>query len=74
MKNCLNCKHAEWKRTDAGRLHPSGDGRCKYPWKIPQLPASMYWIGLSAPTPCGGRISRNDEMKEHCVYFERVDA
>jgi hypothetical protein len=71
MKNCLHCKHADWKRTKAGKLHPSGEGRCKYPWKMPKLPASMYWIGQSAPEPFGGRISRNCDMKEHCAYFER---
>lgn len=26
MKNCINCKYAEWSRTESGRLHPSGDG------------------------------------------------
>ena len=71
MKNCLNCKHADWKRTDAGKLHPSGDGRCKYPWKIPQLPASMYWIGR-APQPNGGCISRKNDLQDHCTYWERV--
>lgn len=74
MKNCLNCKYAEWKRTEAGKLHPSGDGHCKYPWKIPQLPASMYWIARSAPSPCGGNISRRDELKDHCAYFVRGGA
>lgn len=26
MKNCTDCKHAEWKRTASGKLHPSGAG------------------------------------------------
>lgn len=37
---CLGCKFAEWKRTAAGRLHPSKDGKCV--WTSPQiLPASL---------------------------------
>jgi len=73
MKYCLDCKYADWKRTTSGRLHPSGDGRCTYKWKSPQLPASMYWIGQSEPKPSGGHISRNEQLKEHCVYFARND-
>ena len=69
MKHCLHCKHAEWHVTKAGKLHPSGDGRCRYPWKMPQLPASMYWIGFTSPSPHGGGISRKNELKEHCAYF-----
>ena len=73
MKNCTNCKHAEWKRVKSGRLHPSGDGLCKYPWKMPPLPASMHWASISGnpPLPYGGNISRNKELDDHCVYFER---
>ena len=72
MKNCMHCKHAEWHKTVAGKLHPSGKGKCTYPWKSPILPASMYWIVRSAPVPSGGYISRREELKEHCAYFERV--
>lgn len=73
MKNCTNCKHAEWGRTASGRLHPSGDGRCKYPWKMPPLPASMHWGWqfIRPPRPEGGNISRNKELADHCVYFKR---
>jgi hypothetical protein len=75
MKSFLNCTHAVWNKTKSGKLHPSGDGTCAYPWKMPQLPASMYWIGsgLRAPTPSGGYISRKTELKEHCVYFSRKE-
>ena len=69
MKNCTECKHAKWQRTAAGKQHPSGDGRCGYPYKIPPLPASMYWITVH--TPCGGQINRREELKEHCPYFAR---
>jgi len=71
MKNCTDCKHAEWERTKAGRLHPSGDGRCKYPYKVPPLPAAMYWWGSGRPMISGGHINRREELPEHCPYFER---
>lgn len=70
MKSCVNCKYAEWERTKAGKLHPSGEGVCKYPWKCPPLPASMYWLWIREPTPCGGSISRKNELKDDCPYFE----
>jgi hypothetical protein len=70
MKNCAGCKYAEWDRTKSGSLHPSGDGRCGYPWKLPALPASMYWV--NTPGHCGGLINRRRELKDHCVYFARA--
>jgi len=69
MKMCKDCKHADWLRTKAGRLHPSGDGRCKYDYKIPPLPQSMYWIHM--PHTCGGYINRRKELKDHCVYWSK---
>jgi len=69
MKNCTRCKYAEWDKTKAGKLHPSGEGQCKYPWTMPQLPGSKYWIGRNPPEPFGGHISRKVEFKEHCPYF-----
>ena len=68
MKTCIGCKYALWKKTKTNRLHPSGDGTCEYLYKIPKLPASMYWIG-NIPIPCGGYINRNRESEEHCVYW-----
>lgn len=73
MKNCDDCKYAEWKRCSNGRLHPSGDGKCTYPWKQPKLPASMYWIGFSELKPSGGFISRKSLLSEDCVYFTKHD-
>ena len=72
MKNCTDCKYAKWHRTKTtGRLHPSGSGICEYPWKMPKLPASMYWIGIGTPAPCGGSISRRTYLKDHCPYYMR---
>jgi len=67
MKTCVGCQYAVWKRTKAGRLHPSGDGRCAYEYKIPALPASMYFI--HKPTPCGGLINRHKGLTKPCAYW-----
>lgn len=71
MKNCKDCKYAEWKRTKLGRLHPSGDGECGYKlkWKMLSIPASMFWPGNMSHKPCGGYINRREDLKEHCVYY-----
>ena len=70
MKNCVGCKHAEWDRAKTGRLSPTGYGRCEYSYKIPKLPASMYWRYRIEPEPYGGLINRKEKFKEHCVYYE----
>lgn len=72
MTTCDKCKWADWVRTSNGRLHPCKMGTCTYPWKIPELPASMSWIGKSAPTPFGGAIERGHELSRHCPYWERA--
>lgn len=70
MKTCNGCKHAEWVRNAAGNLHPSGRGRCTYQYKLPELPACMYWI--STPSPSGGFfIDRKKELEKHCVYWSK---
>lgn len=69
MKNCTGCKYAEWDRDKLGRLHKSGYGKCAYPYKVPPLPASMYWLGKLAPKPLGGAICRLNDLEEHCPYF-----
>lgn len=70
MKNCTDCKYAQWNKTVAGKLHPSGDGHCTYDYKIPLLPASMYWLSNTPPTPCGGGfINRRKELLNHCPYY-----
>lgn len=68
MTNCTHCKHAEWGETVGGRLHPSGNGRCGYLYKLPVLPASMYW--LEAPRPRGGHINRHKDLKDNCPHYE----
>jgi len=74
MKNCTDCKHADWKKTAAGKLHPSGDGKCKmaFVYTLPPLPASMYWHTTNEPKPCGGFINRRSDLKDHCTYYNRA--
>ena len=73
MKTCNGCKYADWQRTAAGRLHPSGDGKCTYEYKVPRLPLAFYYIG-GTPAPCGGHISRRRKFKEHCPYWSPANA
>lgn len=72
MKNCTDCKHAQWDRTMSGRLHPSGAGRCGYEYKLPPLPAARRWIG-GEPMASSGYINRREERKDHCPYFAREE-
>ena len=72
MKNCTHCIHAKWDLTAAGKLHPSGNGRCQKEVRLPPLPAAMYW--LSSPRPCGGHIHRKREHADHCPYYARAES
>ena len=72
MKNCTDCKHAMWNTTASGRLHPSGDGQCKYPCKLPELPQAFSWV-IGRPQPWGGHINRRKELKDHCTYYARKE-
>lgn len=71
MKNCTDCIHADWLRTEKGRLHPSGEGKCTKEVKLPKLPASKYYIEFVAVG--GGAINRREERKENCVYWARKE-
>ena len=70
MIDCTHCKYAEWHRTATGRLHPSGEGKCKFVFRLPLLPQSMYW--LTVPSPFGGWINRKKELNDHCAYYAQV--
>jgi hypothetical protein len=67
---CESCRFAEWQRTTNGRRHPSGDGKCTFPF--PDGPLPVYVVGSYAgirkgdtvrevlERACGGRyISRH---------------
>lgn len=69
-EDCTTCAYANWRRTEAGRLHPSGDGRCS--WTFPEiaLPKAFYWtgFGMTAPRPSGGHINRKQPHPD-CPQF-----
>lgn len=70
MKTCKGCKWAEWKKTSAGNLHPSGDGACTFPIKLPVTPLAFRWgWAEKPPTPYGGRITRRIDFKDHCPCY-----
>ena len=69
MKDCTKCKYAAWERTKNDRLHPNGNGKCNFPYKIPKLPASMKWC-VNAPKVAGGFINRHEELQEHCLFYQ----
>lgn len=75
MKTCIKCRHANWKKTAKGKLHPSGDGRCEYKYFVPALPNSMYWLYWlgSGVIPLGGIINRKKEYNKDCPYYLRED-
>ena len=69
MKTCKGCKYAVWERTRAGRLHPSGEGKCDWKYKPPPLPRAFYYLGGEVPAPLGGYINRHEEFTDHCPYW-----
>jgi hypothetical protein len=71
---CDDCKHADWKRTKNGRLHPDKTGRCRFVWTPPPLPLAFHfsWGGRGkAPEPSGGYIERGDTRMNDCPCFEQ---
>jgi hypothetical protein len=70
VNDCTHCKYAKWERTAAGKLHPSGQGRCGFEVKIPQLPASMHYL-MGNPIIVGGGINRREPSCD-CPYFDRT--
>jgi hypothetical protein len=60
MKNCTHCKHADWQRTESG--------------KLPPLPASKWWQFGHAPVANGGLINRRKDLSDHCTYYTRSPA
>lgn len=68
---CMGCRFANWKKTEAGKLHPSGLGRCtrldQYPLDF-RIPPAFYWVGVGRPSPSGGTIERKHPLKDRCVF------
>lgn len=77
MPDCTTCAYAEWDRTKAGRLHPSGDGRCTWDgWKKWVLPKAFYYVTYGwmkvAPEPSGGCINRKNPCSDCPCYQPHV--
>lgn len=74
---CETCKFANWRRTDAGRLHPSGEGRCTWrkTFRVSGSTAgAKLYTGFGEPiTAIGGHISRKKgaEFPAKCDTFQR---
>lgn len=73
---CLTCAHAEWRKTVTGRLHPSGDGKCRYEVTVP-IPASTPTWGYgrqatdtSTITIKGGYIRRHGASRAICRTYK----
>ncbi len=71
----MNCRLANWKRTETGRLHPDGSGRCD--WRMPVIPfpkKAFYYVGWrerdSVLAPSGGRINRRNPETDCPCWVE----
>ena len=69
MKNCTKCKYARWLRDYKGRLYPSGEGFCKFPYKIPDITEYKGCI-IKTPVPLNCYINKHEELKYHCACYE----
>ena len=70
MISCLGCHYADWKRSKNEALHPSGDGKCTFHVKMPQLPSAFYWIGQ--PNIGGGLINRKQKFENDCPFYKHL--
>jgi len=74
MKQCLDCVHAQWKRTANGRMHPSGDGKCAHPYTVREnvqaiVPATVrIGFGFGGPWIC-----RHDSDRRVCRCKETIE-
>lgn len=73
---CLKCDHANWLRTNSGRLHPSGQGKCTWQRTI-QTPAAGLSRGVfgfadrgDPLTLEGSNLWRNDDIHTKCPTFQ----
>lgn len=70
-EDCTTCQLADWRRTRSGRLHPSGDGCCKWEgWKEWKIPKAFYFVGFIGhdPRPSGGHINRRNPRIDCPLY------
>ena len=67
-QRCTECAHAHWQKTDKGRLHQSGDGKCVVKIApLPTLSKAMRW-GIT-PNYFGVWINRWRANHSDCPLF-----
>lgn len=77
-RDCTTCGLAQWKVTKAGRLHPSGDGRCGWQMPVVAIASAFYYHGFSgrdrkaAPAPSGGHIERHSPYTDCPTWMEKT--
>lgn len=70
---CMNCEHANWFRTDTGRLHPTGNGKCQWKYTPQPIPAAFYWSVNTPRGPYGGAINRREPIT-YCQIHKAKEA
>lgn len=78
MTDCTTCRHANWERTQSGKLHPSGDGRCNrlnaHPLDL-RIPPAFWWQTPQddhPPRPTGGHINRHRPTRGKCAFKDGI--
>ncbi len=69
---CADCKFAEWKRTESGRLSPKGFGKCTWSKTVRIAPGAgdTFRHDVTKITLTGGNIWRKDYPVVSCPVFE----
>lgn len=75
---CERCKFAEWERTEKGRLHPGGVGKCN--WRgVFRVAGSAYAGSIhrhGEPIVVEGRLifrKKGDQYPAKCDVFQPID-
>lgn len=70
MNTCLNCGYAQWQRTLANRLNPTGNGRCTW---IPHwvISKAFHFIKGDPHSLGGGLINRKDPEQD-CPTWKEI--
>lgn len=71
---CTECKFANWKKTKAGRLSPTGVGCCNWE-KTFRVAASLVPFSDHGSEFCGGWISRKrggEHPTTRCDVFQPI--
>ena len=70
MKNCRNCKHADWHKTASGRRSFIHRALCKAPVDVTQLPESAWkMIELAAEERT---VYSYENTPVDCDRFEKI--